>query len=322
MEFATFYVGSGLAPHLQACLRSWVDFGHSIDCYSYDPAVVLPPGVVRKDASEILPSSEVYAYRTGLGKGSVSAFSNEFRYRLCQSRNVVWVDTDVLCLRPDWPSRPYHFAWQSPERLECNVAVLGAPPDSELLVAALKNVAKIDRDTAHFGQLGPVPFTETIRANNLEHLVAESWEFYPISYADCRYFLDPNLLDEADQLMERSYAVHLWNEIWTRSRFPTYLRPPRGSFLERVYQRHGVTIPIEVELEDVEILTFVDPMLVVSKASFDELSEWASSMEQELIGVKTWANSLNQELRRFGEQFTADPPPTWRKRIFSVFRPK
>ena len=96
MRFASFYVGAGLSPYLQACLRSWAYYGHSIDLYLYDEATVVPPGVRRCDANDIVPSHQIYTYRRGPGAGSVAAFSNEFRYRLLQHDDVVWVDTDVL----------------------------------------------------------------------------------------------------------------------------------------------------------------------------------------------------------------------------------
>ncbi len=296
MEFATFYVGPGLAPHLQACLRSWVDYGHSIDVYTYDPTIVLPPGVTRRDAEEILPSSAVYTYRTGMGRGSVSAFSNEFRYRLCQSRSVIWVDTDVLCLSSEWPERDYHVAWQTPEREHVNIAVFGAPPDSELIRASLERNLRVGRSTAEFGQLGPVPFTQTLLELGLEHVAGESWEFYPIGFSECDYFLDPDLRELADKRVIDSYAVHLWNEVWTRARIPTFLRPPEGSFMEAVYERHGIVVPVEAHLDASDSSNFVNPNEVVPLEDFQRLSTWAASIEAELIDVRSWAHSLELQV--------------------------
>jgi hypothetical protein len=302
MEFATFYVGPGLAPHLQACLRSWVDYGHSIDVYTYDPALQLPPGVGRKDAGEILPSSAVYTYRTGMGRGSVAAFSNEFRYRLCQARSVIWVDTDVLCLSSHWPERDYQIAWQTPDHDQVNIAVFGAPRESELIVASLERIQRVGLATAEFGQLGPVPFTKTLQALGLEHVAAESWEFYPIGFNECNYFLDPDMYELAEKRVVESYALHLWNEVWTRARIPTFLRPPRGSYMESVYERHGIVVPVSAHLEDLSALTFVDPSAVVPLDDYRSLSTWAASMEQELTELHTWAASLETQIHESSAQ--------------------
>lgn len=42
----------------------------------------MPATTIRRDAREILPESEVFTYASGFGKGSPSAFSNYFRYKL------------------------------------------------------------------------------------------------------------------------------------------------------------------------------------------------------------------------------------------------
>ncbi len=293
MNFAAFHVGPSLAPHLQASLQSWATFGHSIELYTYDEKLTLPPGVVRRDASEILPSSAIYTHGKGVGKGTIAAFSDIFRFRLCQERDVVWVDTDQLCLRGEWPEREYYFAWQSDEHLECNIAVFGAPRESELLREVIREIEAVDKAEAHFGQLGPVPFTKALKALGLEHLASATHDFYPIGLYECRYFLDPALRDEAEEKMRGSYAVHLWNEAWTRMRFPTFLRPPRGSFLEAIYQQHGVTIPIEAYVDDLDALTIRPEVPTVPLREYEELSTWAQDLERELKEVRAWAQSLD-----------------------------
>jgi hypothetical protein len=299
MEFATFYVGSGLSPYLRACLNSWSTFGHTIDVYTYDPQVPLPPGATRRDANEIMASSRVYTYRRGAGAGSVAAFANEFRYRLVQARPVVWVDTDVLCLRADWPEREYYLGWESPSRELCNNAIFGAPAGSELVARLLSFVEGADRRTLEFGDTGPRALTSVLRERGLEHLAAESTEFYPLHFTECRYFMDPALRAEAHRRIEGAYAMHLWDEIWTRQRIPTFLRPPVGSLLEEVLERHGVTIPVAAHFEDLDAMEFVVPEPHVAYADYVALSEWAHSLERSLQDLQaTSAPEPPSERRR------------------------
>ncbi len=277
---------------MQACLKSWADFGHSIDLYTYDPELAVPKGVIRRNATEILASSAIFTHAKGIGRGSIAAFSDEFRFRLCQAREVMWVDTDQLCLSADWPKREYQFAWQSSAHEEINIAVFGAPRDSELLRVVLAEIEAVDKSETYFGQVGPVPFTRAVRKLGLDHLAAEPQDFYPISATQCRYFLDPDLRSAAEEMMQSSYAVHLWNEVWTRQRFPSFLRPPPGSLLEMIYERHGIHIPIEAHVSDLTSLDAIRDEQVVSLVEHEQLKSWSSELESELHSVRDWAASL------------------------------
>ncbi len=289
MEFATFYVGSGLSPYLRACVSSWAHFGHSMEVYTYDPEIALPAGVVRRDANEIMPSHLMYTYRKGDEAGSVSAFANEFRYRLVQAREVVWVDTDLLCLRAEWPIRDYYVGWQDDDRERVNCAIFGAPRDSPLVSALVDEVANTDRRALNFGDTGPTLMTRLVRDLGLESVAAPTSDFYPVHFDECRMFLDPTLKGEIDERLRDSLAVHLWDEIWTRRRIPTFLRPPRGSFLSDVLARHDVIIHVEAEFDDLDALVAPAAEPMVRWEDFEALSQWSRSLESELLTLQATA---------------------------------
>ena len=67
-------------------MRSFINHGHSFDLYTYDLKMTVPGGVRLKDASQILKKRDYFTYKTGPGKGSPSAFSNLFRYKLLYER--------------------------------------------------------------------------------------------------------------------------------------------------------------------------------------------------------------------------------------------
>src|SRR5690606_9502875 len=78
----SFWLGNRL-PLLQVLsLQSFIAHGHEYHLYVYDPIENAPEGVVLCDASKILPRQSVFTYQKGFGKGSYSAFSNLFRYKL------------------------------------------------------------------------------------------------------------------------------------------------------------------------------------------------------------------------------------------------
>jgi hypothetical protein len=265
-----------------ACLKSWRDFGHELHVYTYDPDVPLPAGVVRRDASEVLSSSRVYTYRRGGGAGSVAAFTNEFRHRLILEKGVTWVDTDVLCLSSTWPDEPYRLAWESSSHVRCGNAVFGAPAGDRLPATALEIVLSIELDGAEYGDLGPAALTRAVTALSLTDLPADHSRYYPISHRECPMLLDAGRRAELDERLSGSLAVHLWNEVWTRSRVPTFLRPPRGSFMDEVYARHDVKVPIEAYIEDPAVLEFTGDDRTVPFDEYERLREWALEMQAEL----------------------------------------
>lgn len=75
-------------------------------------------------ASEILPRSALYRDETG-GRhdGTVSQFTNYFRYVMIARTGLIWIDTDVICLKADWPQRDWLLAPQ--DRCFVNGAILG-----------------------------------------------------------------------------------------------------------------------------------------------------------------------------------------------------
>src|SRR3989338_7556081 len=93
------WIGDELSNLERLCLYSYLQNGHSVHLYVYNSNLDGPEGVVLKDGNEILDKSEIFVYQSGCGKGSVSAFSNLFRYALLYQKGGWWSDTDVVCLK-------------------------------------------------------------------------------------------------------------------------------------------------------------------------------------------------------------------------------
>jgi hypothetical protein len=98
-RFQSFWYGDALSPYELLCLKSFVDHGHAVDLYTYDVQLVVPDGVRVCNAAELIREDEVFVYQAdGFGKGSPSAFSNLFRYKLLAEKGGWWIDTDLVCL--------------------------------------------------------------------------------------------------------------------------------------------------------------------------------------------------------------------------------
>jgi hypothetical protein len=248
-DCVTLWIGASLGPVERACLRSVLRQGHRHSLYCYDRPHGVPDGIEVRDASEILPESEVFFHRNG----SVAIFADWFRYEL-QRRNLgTWVDTDVYLLRPLDGERPYLFGLEEPNLI--NNAVLRIPPDCPLLAELLKlfeartlpgwlpwraNMAaragalmsggKVDFARLPFGTTGPDALTAIAERLGLASEALPSEVFNPVAWWDAGWIRDPTITLDA-VTTGRTVALHLWNEcIKDFKDAPA----PEGSFLARL----------------------------------------------------------------------------------------
>jgi hypothetical protein len=137
-DVVTFWHGP-LDALRSTCLRSQIAAGHKVTVYSFDPIAGLPDGVGNAEAEAILPHAFSERIRPPEPDGSwrdwtVLQFSDFFRMRLMAESAGLWLDADVLLLKPVEidPDKPC-FAWEHPRRLGNSVLYL--PPRDPIVVA-------------------------------------------------------------------------------------------------------------------------------------------------------------------------------------------
>jgi hypothetical protein len=138
LDVVTFWHGPLDALRL-TCLRSQVAAGHKVTVYSFEPLAQLPDGVDNAEAEAILPHAFSEKLRPPEPDGTwrdwtILQFSDFFRMRLMARKAGLWLDADVLLLKPVEidPARPY-FAWERPRQLGNSVLYL--PPNDSIVVA-------------------------------------------------------------------------------------------------------------------------------------------------------------------------------------------
>ena len=148
-DIVTFWHGP-LDRLRQTCLTSQVAAGHKVTVYSYEPLPGLPDGVGNAEAEAILPRSFAEKLRpTGVDgvwrDWTTLQFSDFFRMRLLARNEGLWLDADVLLLKPVEidPAKPT-FAWERPRQLGNSVLYL--PPDDPI-VAAFEELMQQDELT-------------------------------------------------------------------------------------------------------------------------------------------------------------------------------
>jgi hypothetical protein len=142
-DIVTFWHGP-LDLLRQTCLRSQVAAGHKVTVYSFGPIAGLPDGVANADAETILPHAFSEKLRPAQPDGSwrdwtVLQFSDFFRVRLMAKSAGLWLDADILLLKPVEidPTKPY-FAWEPSGQLGNSVLYL---PPHDPIVAAFEKLA-------------------------------------------------------------------------------------------------------------------------------------------------------------------------------------
>jgi len=230
--------GSTLPLHIWFCLKSFIDFGFDFRLYCYRD-IHVPPGVTVIDAAVILPESSLFTYQTGDGAGSVAGFTNLFRYKLLYEEGGWWVDADVVCLRRALPAGDVVFGWESDSFL--GNAAIHLPKNHPLAGELYRNAkAIIERrgGALEWGETGPRLLTRIATEQGLLALARPTRVFYPINYSEANWILQPEKTADVHERAADSTLFHLWNEIFRRQNSDPSLRPPAGSYLASIYQKH------------------------------------------------------------------------------------
>src|SRR5712675_3700762 len=141
-DVVTFWHGP-LDRLRRVCLHSQVAAGHNVTVYSFDALAGLPDGVANAEAEAILPHAFSERLRPtghdGLWRDwTTLQFSDFFRMRLMAANAGLWLDADVLLLKPVEidPAKPY-FAWERRRQLGNSVLYL---PSHDPIVAAFEDL--------------------------------------------------------------------------------------------------------------------------------------------------------------------------------------
>jgi mannosyltransferase OCH1-like enzyme len=203
------WIGPELSVLEQLSLASFLRNGHEYHLYVYDEPKNIPEATVIKDANEILPAANIFQYQHS---PSYAGFANFFRYKLILERGGWWADTDTVCLkRFEFPEQ-YVFSSEIIQGLEVVTSgIFKCPAGSEAMGYAWGVCQTKDPGKLVWGETGPRLAGEVVREYSLERYQQAAQVFCPLGYSEWHKVLEP---DADVRLDERSYAIHLWNEMW------------------------------------------------------------------------------------------------------------
>jgi hypothetical protein len=234
--------------------------GHDLTIFSYEPERLRREGLDARiqDAREVLFDASLGP----LQQNKPDHFSDHFRVEGLHKRLGVWLDLDLVFLRP-LPDQPYIFGWEGATSI--NGAVLGLPADSGVLAdylalcrqrpvqqvapwwplrkkmsRTLKVISKRLRGRPitpmHYG---PEAVTHFISANNLADRAAQMDVYYPAPPPPLgAHFVEPGGVEA--YLTPETRTVHLWHSLYRR-RFGD-APPPPETWLGKKCREFGVQL--------------------------------------------------------------------------------
>lgn len=238
----SLWIGDEVSNLEKVCIKSFIDHGLSYNLYVYDENINnLPEGVNIKNANEILNEDKIFTYKSGFNKGSVSGFSNYFRYKLLYQNGGVWVDTDIALLRNKLGfKKPNVFITEEGEPPNGKYAssLMRVKKENPVMEICLKKFKKVDTDHIVHGQTGPDLVTKAIKklgiTNEYKNVQLKSKnKHYPIHWEDSeRLFYD-------DLDISREWrTIHFWNAYISEEGVDKNGSYPKWSIFERLKEKH------------------------------------------------------------------------------------
>lgn len=226
------WIGAELSVMERLSISSFMHNGHEYHLYVYDEVKNIPAGAIVRDATEILPASNIFQYKHF---PTYAGFANFFRYKLLLERGGWWVDMDTICLKPfDFPSE-HVFAAEEVDGLEVITSgIIKAPAESPAMAYAWEVCQSKNPEQLRWGETGPKLMGEAVRKFSLERYGKPFQVFCPLGYSEWRKVLEP----DASALDERSYAIHLWNEMWRAAGQDKNARYPETCLYEQLKSRY------------------------------------------------------------------------------------
>ncbi|MBU3031277.1 glycosyltransferase family 2 protein [Paracoccus marinaquae] len=264
-RIGSLWIGGDLSWLEIASLHSFVALGHDVALYAYDEIANVPPGVTLRDAREIWDSAGFVIHKES---GSPAPHADIFRVMMVRQTGRVWVDTDVIALRPFALDIDWYLGHERQDKEELGNAILGLPAGSRLLEdlhafltdphpvppwmpqPRREKLAALWRAEPDFGfgdlawgTSGPKALTHFARATgDIEHAQPQEM-FFPVTFQERRMLLNPRRAEELDHRVSKaeSRSVHLYSR-WMRkasAREEAGL-PPRDSWIGRWAAEHGI----------------------------------------------------------------------------------
>ena len=205
-------------PSLIAATASMRRAGHPVRVWSYSPqklAFLAPYGVELRSADEVIPPS---LYEQILAGSEIRYFSDIFRYAALHEHGGLWMDTDVVLLRPFPFHGDYFFnlQWRGGHagHFICGNVMYARPRSPHLETMYRMAMERFATSPREFGDVGPKLLSDYIASEQGAEL--RDWVFSPvlfnsIDWTETELFERPPSELSGYLNDDRVFGIHLWN---------------------------------------------------------------------------------------------------------------
>ena len=228
-NFGSLWIGDPLSKVEQTAIASFIFYGHSFTLFVYDMDMVVPKGVIKKDANEIIPESEIFKVQNSYGP-----FADMFRYTMIHKTGLTWTDTDSICLRSDWDFGDYLFGFEEDDRLANGI--LRMPQDSDLIEFLIHNSVNYDKDKIVWSEIGPLLVTKGAKRFGVLRYAQPPEVFYPVHFWQWKKIWSKDYKEEVLDKCKNAHTLQIWNQFLNREGINKN-KLPKGSAIEYFYNK-------------------------------------------------------------------------------------
>jgi hypothetical protein len=175
--------------------------------YHYGEVQNVPDGVVMKDAREIMPLNEE------LNNKCFAQFSDIFRYKLIYDKGGWWVDSDVLCLRPNpYEEREIMWGREGNDNRWVSNATMYARKSSKYMLDLYEGAIEVLKGGKFcYCDMGPILLEKYVKNNKLEHTLMPREAFSPISGGVGWWIFSRGQVSaKIEEWTQKSFVMHIW----------------------------------------------------------------------------------------------------------------
>ena len=202
----SLWIGNELLPQHVISINSFLQNGFEYNLYTYDEVKNIPSGVNVLDGNVILPESEIWYYQKGFNRGSPSGFANLWRCQFLYEYGGLWVDTDIVLLKPFDLNKKYIFISELNEKgntTVTNCLIYSQSTTASIWSEVIDNISYRNKDRVMHGETGPDLLNYLVTKHKLEKYVLP-----PSTFCSIGYFETLKLID-GSQLSRDAIGIHL-----------------------------------------------------------------------------------------------------------------
>lgn len=227
----SFWTGNPLTNLEKLSISSYIQNGHDIEVFTYNPNLGFPIGTIVRDANEIIPESKIFRD----SRGGYASFADWFRFKMIFELGGWWTDLDSVCIKQLNLESDYCFALEDERATSIQCANFKAPKGAEFLKDCLDVIDGLIRKKEFvWGNFGINLLWRVLSNYDYKPFLLSAEYFFPVKYQDVTDLIS----DKTLPLSKTTYTVHFWNEMWRLKNLDKNGKYPDKSLFEILKTRY------------------------------------------------------------------------------------